>query len=71
MQGGIEMVCARQSTPSLLILHENVPFARDTRNTRKRAWMIDKAENVKRKLYGQVCEKVALKKRRDTGRNKK
>jgi hypothetical protein len=52
MQGGIKMVCARQSVPSLLILHESVPFARDACNARKRAWMIDKAENVERKLYG-------------------
>jgi hypothetical protein len=52
MQGRIKMVRARQSAPSLFILYESVPFARDARNPRKRAWVIDKAENVERKLYG-------------------
>jgi hypothetical protein len=33
--------------------------------------VIDKAKNVERELYGQVCEKVALKERCDTCRYKK
>jgi hypothetical protein len=46
------MVRAGQSAPGLFILYESMPFARDTRDARKRAWVIDKVENVERKLYG-------------------
>ena len=52
VQGRVKMVSACQSTPSLLILYESMPSARDARDARKRAWVIDKVENVERKLYG-------------------
>jgi hypothetical protein len=51
MQSRVKMVRARQSAPSLLILYESVPFARDASDARKRAWVIYKAEDVERKLY--------------------
>ena len=63
-----EAVTYAHCLPQALVLQELIPIPTHTRGPRKRARIVDEAEDVQRNFGGQRAEEVALEERPDKER---
>ncbi|SRR6266404_6066811 len=71
MQRKVKVICVCKASPRSFVLGQGEPLARDARDARERAGVVDEAEDVEGDLDGQVGEKVALEEGRDAGGDEK